>query len=749
MPFDKSKFLPKFLDEAREHIKGLNEGLLTLEKNQADAENLNSIFRSAHTIKGSSRMMNQIAVSEVAHKLEDAFDSLRQGKISHSRELIDLFFAGVEAIGGMLDQIAAGETIEEAPEEICQKLERAAAGEKPISAKTTTSTKSTPSPRSTEPPPEPIQEKEEPEHPPPKKPKKDTPPRTSPTLRISAEKLDELIKLMGEIVSGHSRSRHRLMKIREIERMAREHLSLMPEEADSLPGKTLKDLRQSGMNLCLELKRFLAAYKEEMNLQGLLTSDLQDRSIKMRMLPLSTLFDPFRTTVRNLARSMGKEIDFIVLGGETELDRKIIEKIGDPLMHMIRNSLDHGIEGSQERKAAGKPETGTLQLSAAYEGGNVLIEVKDDGAGIPLNRIKEKALQKRLISEADIEKISETEVVKLIFVPGMSTSELITDISGRGVGMDVVKRNIEDIKGSIQVLTERGKGSTFQIRLPLTMAMIHVLFIRVARMTFAVPANFIDEIIRVPETDLISVVNKKAVKLRNEIIPVIYLKEIFNLSGDETSLHHESGFQLILIASAGGERLGLIVDAVVNEEDMVIKPLPAHLKKIQWVAGAIISGANEIFNVLHIPKIIESAKEMHRQIEPRPLAQTVERKRILVVDDSVSTREIEKSILESYGYDVSVAANGLEGYEKAKAGAFDLIVSDVEMPQMDGLTLTRRLREEENYRYIPIILVTSLDREEDKKRGIEVGADAYIVKGGFDQSTLLESIQNLVGEPLD
>lgn len=309
----------------------------------------------------------------------------------------------------------------------------------------------------------------------------------------------------------------------------------------------------------------------------------------------------------------------------------------------------------------------------------------------------------------------------------------------------MVKRNIEELKGAVEVRTKAGAGAAFGIRLPLTMAVIHLLFITVRERTFAMPAGYIDEIVRSPREALISVVDKRAIRLRQQLIPLVDLGDALGLPGDPGP---ENGRDLLMLAvSAGGDRLALIVDELVNEAEMVIKPLPAHMQKLPLVSGAVISGKNELFPVLHMPKIIEAARETRRRAAPADAQEMVEKARphILVVDDSVSTREIEKSILESYGYEVSLAGDGREGFDKARRFQYDLIVTDVEMPDMDGFTLTESLRRSETYQETPIILVTSLDREEDKQRGIAAGADAYIVKGAFDQSMLLDAIRNLLG----
>ena len=715
MAFDRSKFIVRFISEAREHITSLGEGFLLLEKNPQDETTLNSVFRSAHTIKGSSRMMKFIAVSKVAHNLEDALDALRQKKIKASVQLFDLFIKTVEALGLMLDQIAAGKEVGEAPSELCEELENAAQGILVLES--------------------PKIEKQESE----------AKIKIGETVKISAPKLDELIKLMGEIVSGYNRSQGWAEKIYAVEGLAKQHNHLIAnmEDLESSADMEIEDVLQSSAFLYHQLKKITSSFREELNIQRVLLNDLQDRSLKMRMLPLSTIFDTFRMDVRNLARSFEKEIDFVIEGGETELDKKIIEKIGESLLHIIRNSIDHGIETPAERRKAGKATHGIIRLTAHYEGGHVEIELRDDGGGIDLEKLKSKAVKKNIVTQSELDNILESEIINLVFHPGLSSSEIITDISGRGVGMDVVKQNIiNELKGNIQISTQAGQGTSIIIRLPLTMAIINVLLIQAAQKVFAVPSANIEEIIRLPPSALINIVDQKAFRLREQIIPITYLHDILENGHNSTEIKQDL---LIVVASAGNDRIGLIIDALLNEEDAVIKLLPQHLQKIPFVSGCIISGNNKIINVLQISKIIETAKKSCIQSKVKRVKHTKEIN-ILVVDDSISTREIEKSILESYGYKVSLAADGLEGLARLKEFQYDLIITDVEMPQMDGFTLTQTLRKDKAYQHVPVILVTSLDRDADKKRGIQVGADAYIVKGAFEQSNLLDAVQNLVGK---
>ena len=765
MAFDMAKFLGRFVDEAREHVGKLNEGLVFLEKNPDDSETINSIFRSAHTIKGSSRMMKLSQITEVAHKLEDALGALREKKLKHSKELADLLFRGIDAISDMIEKTSAGQEITVDNSALCEDLAKAAEGALPAS-----SPAPSPAPpvlsldKGTEEilspkvdaggPPEaaPVEAPSRPaEGAAPVQPGpiqqqaviKDTKLKAAETVRINSEKLDELIKLMGEIVSNQNRLKQRLFDVKEIEMIANRSMKLFAGLEQGELSENKDEVINSARTLFLKIKQLVSSVKDDTNIHELLTGELQEKALRMRMVPLSIVFDSLHRMVRDISRSIGKEVDLVIEGGDIELDKKMIDKIGDPLVHMLRNSVDHGVETPQERQKAGKPATGVVKLSACYDAGSVLIELSDDGSGIPLEKIREKAVRKKMFSENEIADMPEAALIDLIFHPGFSTSAIITDVSGRGVGMDVVKRNIvEDLRGSIRIESKEGKGTSFYIRLPMTLAVMRILLVRVMDSMFAITAHNVSEIVRFPKSELINVVDKKAVRLRNEFIPVINLEALLKLNGHKQV---EKDDLLIIIIYTGSEKMGLIVDELLDEEDMVIKSLPSHMKNINLVSGVTISGKNEIINVLHIPSIIEAAKEMR---ETRAKGETKEELgaiNILVVDDSINTREIEKSILEAYGYKVDLAGDGMEGLEKAKAFKYDLVITDVEMPRLDGFSLTERLRNDELYKDTPIVIVTSREKEEDKRRGIMVGADAYIVKGAFDQSSLLEIVQNLVG----
>ena len=761
MAFDHSKFLNRFVEEAREHCSRISEGLLNLEHSPGDAEMLNGLFRSAHTIKGSSRMMKLNGVTELAHKMEDVLDAVRSGKIKLSPSVSSLLFCGIDNLTAMLEKITEGDKSVDAPEELCIALATAAEGSTavadvpaapvPAPQKTAASAVaplSTPSSGQTEPKagalPQPPAKKEAPAAVEERKPAlPSTKGRQADYLRINAAKLDDLVRLMGEIVSEHGRFRRHVGRLREIERNMTRHLTTIAGHLESSDNHetalsdTTKALQQS-------LRQEVRAMYDASLMQDHLVGDLQDTSLKLRMQPLSTVFDPLRRTVRDLANEHGKDIDFVVDGGETEMDRKIIDRIGDSLIHMIRNSLDHGLESSaEERLAAGKPPKGTIALLAFYDSGCVTISLSDDGKGLSADKIREKALSKRLFDEETLAGMSQAEITNLIFMPGFSTSPIITDLSGRGVGMDVVRRSIVDeLKGTIIIETKEGKGTTFLLRLPLNLAIFPLFILSVNGKTCALPATSLVEMLSIDRDDIIEIVHKRAIRLREQIIPVENLSSILRLTSEDKTVEKQV---LIVIVRDGEEKLGLIVDEILGREEMVVKPLPSHIKNLRMVAGVTIGERNSIINVIHVPEVIKMAREV---ADPGKKRQTVTEERtakILVVDDSINTREIEKSILEAYGYTVITGEDGEDGWDKTRQTQFDLVITDVEMPKLDGFSFTERLRNDEGYRNVPIIIVTSREKDEDKKRGIQVGANAYIVKGAFDQSNLLETVRTLIG----
>ena len=391
------------------------------------------------------------------------------------------------------------------------------------------------------------------------------------------------------------------------------------------------------------------------------------------------------------------------------------------------------------------------QAASAHCAIERLPQIADNGGGIPIESIREKAVRKKFLTEEQASALSEQEVVDLIFLPGFSTSPIITDISGRGVGLDVVKRSIvDDLQGVVSVESRPGAGTTFALRLPLSLAMMRVLLVEVGGIPFGFTAQYVAELLRVPQSVLLSVAGRRAVIVRNEFVPVVALEDMLRIPPQATRMTtQEKNLDglLLLVVRVHGEKLALVVDKLLDERDMVIKPLPEHMRRLAMVSGMVTTGKSELVSILHVPVLLEMARSEgakdRTEIAPNTGSGPL---RILVVDDSLNTREIEKDVLEAHGYQVTLAEDGMDGLRKARLGEFNAVLTDVEMPHMDGFTLTERLRQEDKYRDTPIIIITSRGKEEDKRRGIQVGADAYIVKGDFDQSSLVDTLRNLLAQ---
>lgn len=710
MAIDLKRFIARFVEEARDHLTRLEDGLVALDGRPDDAENINTIFRSAHTIKGSSRMLKLLPISDTAHRAEDLLGALRDGKLAYTSELGRLLQRAVDVLAAQVETVAEGNAELSLDQSLCDAMAAALNG----STVSPTESASQPPEATTAPSgnagPTSVQE-----------PQRDVRMRAASSVRIQLDKLDELVKLMGEVTTSHARLQRSLLDLRHL-------LPSLPEQ-----------VRQS-------LRPFQRKLADDILDQEVLIEELHGKALQLRMLPLSMVFEPAARMVRELARSLEKDVECITSGMDIELDRQLIDRISDPVVHLLRNSVDHGIEMPEARSLAGKPAHGSVHLSARQDGGFVVIEVGDDGAGLSHSLIREKALRKGLISEEQASNMSEKEVMELIFLPGFSTNAIITDISGRGVGMDVVRRCIVDeLQGSIQIESRPGQGTRFILRLPLSLAVMHMLLVASAGKTVAFTAQYVDHLLEVADTKVISVAERRAVVIDNEFIPVTHLAELLGL---DTPSRHTGSNWLLVVLRLNNNKLAVRIDGLVDERDMVLKSLPPHLQQLGLVAGMVVTGDNALVSILQVPVLFELAQRLRGEVKPGDDAEQPEAAtglRILVVDDSLNTREIEKDVLEAHGYRITLAEDGLDGLQKARDGEFDAILTDVEMPQMDGFTLTATLRQDERYRHVPIIIITSREKEEDKRRGIQVGADAYIVKGDFDQSNLVETLQALLG----
>lgn len=494
-----------------------------------------------------------------------------------------------------------------------------------------------------------------------------------------------------------------------------------------------------------------AIYEDNARLETIV-DELSEGIRTLRLLPLATIFNLFGRMVRDLAKQEGKQVELTIEGAETKADKRIIEEMKDPLMHLIRNAIDHGIETPAERQRLGKPPQAKIQLRAQQTATSVIIEISDDGRGLDIEKIKQTAIKRGVYRPEELANMAPSQIQALIFEPGFSTRTFVTEVSGRGVGLDVVRTNVELLKGTLQIASTPGQGCAIRLQLPTSLATAHVMIVAVKGISYAIPVESVQMARFVIPEEIFTIEGRSTILVDSQPISIAPLADLLEIADDSdrdssaittTTDRHLTPCIILKVAD---EKVGLIVDALVDEQDVMLKPQSQLLKRVRNVSGATILGTGEVCMVLNPQDLIKSVRKQalpHR--DPKPASTTTNHKQvILLVEDSISTRTQEKRILESAGYEVVTAVDGLDALNKLKTRSFDAVVSDVQMPNLDGLSLANKIRQQKEYSEIPIILVTSLASDEDRKRGAEAGANAYITKGNFNQEVLLDTLRRLV-----
>ncbi|WQS15225.1 chemotaxis histidine kinase/response regulator CheAY2 [Helicobacter pylori] len=775
---DLQEIMEDFLIEAFEMNEQLDQDLVELEHNPEDLDLLNRIFRVAHTIKGSSSFLNLNILTHLTHNMEDVLNRARKGEIKITPDIMDVVLRSIDLMKTLLVTIrdTGSDTnngkeneIEEAVKQLqaitSQNLEGAKEGTKEAPQKEnkeeakeenkenkakapTAENTSSDNPLADEPDldytnmsaeeveaeierllnkrqeadkerraqkkqeAKPKQEvtptKETPKAPKTEtkaKAKADTEENKAPsigveqTVRVDVRRLDHLMNLIGELVLG----KNRLIRI----------YSDVEERYDG--------------------EKFLEELNQVVSSISAVTTDLQLAVMKTRMQPVGKVFNKFPRMVRDLSRELGKSIELIIEGEETELDKSIVEEIGDPLIHIIRNSCDHGIEPLEERRRLNKPETGKVQLSAYNEGNHIVIKISDDGKGLDPVMLKEKAIEKGVISERDAEGMSDREAFNLIFKPGFSTAKVVSNVSGRGVGMDVVKTNIEKLNGIIEIDSEVGVGTTQKLKIPLTLAIIQALLVGVQEEYYAIPLSSVLETVRISQDEIYTVDGKSVLRLRDEVLSLVRLSDIFKV---DAILESNSDVYVVIIGLAD-QKIGVIVDYLIGQEEVVIKSLGYYLKNTRGIAGATVRGDGKITLIVDVGAMMDMAKSI--KVNITTLMNESENTKsknspsdyiVLSIDDSSTDRAIIRKCLKPLGITLLEATNGLEGLEMLKNGdkTPDAILVDIEMPKMDGYTFASEVRKYNKFKNLPLIAVTSRVTKTDRMRGVESGMTEYITK---------------------
>jgi two-component system chemotaxis sensor kinase CheA len=776
-PDELQEILSIYKAETEEHLQNLNEGLLRLEKEPRRTETLEEIFREAHSLKGAARMIGFEAVEKISHGLEDLFGLARKGELAFERPVFDVIFAALDAVSKHTARWLENPGAPSPPvDELLERIRavRPTAGVPAAAPAGSAAPATAPTaPAAVPPPPAAVVS---PPQPPPQ-PEPGVPAgvqaaraacadraadehavapgdggmrQVEETIRVTTQKLDDLMNQIGEILVTRIKFDERLSEIRQIERQVEQFqlawAGMRRRVGQGAEGWFVREIGERLARLQEDVRHLATGFNEDTLRMTLVSGELQDSINRVRMLPLSALFNLFPRLLRDIARQEGKEIELIVEGGQAQLDKKIIEELKDPLTHLLRNALDHGVETPEVRLRAGKRPAGRLTLTAQQKASSVVIDVEDDGAGIDLERVRALALRRGFASEGELREMTDQQILGLVFRPGFSTKGMITDLSGRGVGLDVVLTNIERLKGTITVSSAPGRGSVFSIRLPITLATTQALLVRVSGQTFAIPLAAVEVIGEIGLELVTSVESREAVLIEGVPTALVRLHEILNLPDQAARLEAGERAPVVVLGSTD-ERVAFLVDELLGEHEIVVKGLGAPLRRVRNVSGATIAGDGAVVLILNVFDLIKASQKVRGlwlADKRRAEAGLRGKARVLVVDDSVTTRLLEKGILENNGYEVTLAVDGVDALEKLADQEFDLVVSDVEMPRMNGFELTRRLRRDDAHRELPVILVTSLSSEVDKKNGVEAGADAYIVKGAFDQGNLIATIRQLL-----
>ncbi|NHB42970.1 chemotaxis histidine kinase/response regulator CheAY2 [Helicobacter pylori] len=780
---DLQEIMEDFLIEAFEMNEQLDQDLVELEHNPEDLDLLNRIFRVAHTIKGSSSFLNLNILTHLTHNMEDVLNRARKGEIKITPDIMDVVLRSIDLMKTLLVTIRdtgsdTNNGKENEIEEVVKKLQ-AITSQNLESAKETSGTKETPQKENKE------EAKEENKENKAKAPTaentaSDNPLADEPDLdyaNMSAEEVEaEIERLLNkrqeadkerraqkkqeakqEVTPTKEPPKTETPKAPKTETKAKAKADTEENKAPSIGvEQTVRvDVRRLDhlMNLIGELvlgknrliriygdveerydgEKFLEELNQVVSSISAVTTDLQLAVMKTRMQPVGKVFNKFPRMVRDLSRELGKSIELIIEGEETELDKSIVEEIGDPLIHIIRNSCDHGIEPLEERRRLNKPETGKVQLSAYNEGNHIVIKISDDGKGLDPVMLKEKAIEKGVISERDAEGMSDREAFNLIFKPGFSTAKVVSNVSGRGVGMDVVKTNIEKLNGIIEIDSEVGVGTTQKLKIPLTLAIIQALLVGVQEEYYAIPLSSVLETVRISQDEIYTVDGKSVLRLRDEVLSLVRLSDIFKV---DAILESNSDVYVVIIGLAD-QKIGVIVDYLIGQEEVVIKSLGYYLKNTRGIAGATVRGDGKITLIVDVGAMMDMAKSI--KVNITTLMNESENTKsknspsdyiVLAIDDSSTDRAIIRKCLKPLGITLLEATNGLEGLEMLKNGDKipDAILVDIEMPKMDGYTFASEVRKYNKFKNLPLIAVTSRVTKTDRMRGVESGMTEYITK---------------------
>ncbi len=794
-----------FRIEAQDHLEGLSDGLLTLEQDPQNEEALKSLFRMAHTLKGSARMVSLTDLGDVAHKMEDVLGAIREGDKQATETVISAMLAAVTVIEGLLasasddgppppdfqaviDRLSTlWETQDEedsAPDPAPEAVSDAASDEPPQEKKKSGLPASAPLPEWSDDNEEEVlaavygaEERSEADGVPEAtvaepavvepavsdpavvEPTAETGPQAEvPRLKITLDKVDRLVNLTSELLIHHIRFEDQNRYFQAVSQDAQRAFKALAQVQEWINNPEVKNLldqvtdtkvmradlsRLRSVELANGIKACASLMKGQISQLDQLSSALHDGVMDLRMLPASTLTTPLKLVVRETAIELGRKVRLKVEGENIDIDKALLEGIREPLAHLIRNAVDHGIELPEERVNAGKEPYGEIHLSFRRRGARIQIEVRDDGRGIHLEKIKKIAVSKGFMDPFDAETARPAELYRCLLKPGFSTTKGVSKTSGRGVGMDVVASNIKALKGTVEIASKPGQGMTVGLHLPVNLSTMDGFMFESDGRTFAVTLSAVEQVRRFNPDGLGRCADRPVIEIDHHSVPYISMRSL--LAASDTDHPHE-----VVVLRSGDDQLALGIDRVVGVRTMIVKPLPIHVGELPMVSGMTVLADGrpaviaDVAHLLAMATRLDGGSPITDDTVDEPVGQAGSI-RVLVVDDSLSARMMHKGLLESAGHHVTLAVDGEDGWLMLKKGNFDLVISDLEMPRLDGWSFVRRIRQHAETRDCPVIVMSSLATEADQQKGFEAGANAYLVKGEVNQRLLEETVERLVG----
>ena len=765
----RTPLLDLFREEAQTQAQALASGLLTLEHAPADAAALEACMRAAHSLKGAARIIDLPDGVDVAHAMEECFVAAQRGMLTLTPAHIDELLRGVDLL------LRVGETdpaTAVARADIDALLARLSAPDPAAAA----ATPPAPEARAValEPAPEPAPELAPELAPPPRAPAPPPPahadanappaaPSASPPearhdpqrmLRVRAEQLDRLLSLSGEsLVESHwlkpfTGSILRIKRMqRDVSRALDVLVETLAERVDPAALAALNDVRQGLGNLQLQLGARIDELDRFDRRSTHLAQQLYDEALRCRMRPFGDAAHAYPRIVRDLALSLGKRVQFSIVGESTQVDRDILDMLDAPLGHLLRNALDHGVEAPEQRVAAGKPADARVTLEARHSAGQLLISVSDDGAGIDLDALRTAVVRRRLADADTAARLSDHELLDFLLLPGFSMRERVTDVSGRGVGLDAVHDMVKAVRGTVRIFTEPGRGARFVLQLPLTLSIVRSLLVEVGGEAYAIPLAHVRRTLELARADIDMLEGQQHFRFDGRAVGLVTAHQLL---GARTPDEARDSVATVVIGDES-ETYGIAVDRFLGECMLVIQPLDRRLGKVKDIAAAALMDNGEPVLIIDVEDLLRSVDKLVRggqldRVQRTQRAAAARSRHVLVVDDSLTVRELERKLLEKRGYAVTVAVDGMDGWNALRGGEFDLVVTDIDMPRMDGIELVTLIKRDAVLKALPVMIVSYKDREEDRRRGLDAGADYYLAKSSFHDETLLDAVRDLIGE---